>query len=114
MVYVGAIAILFLFVVIMLDMKIERNRDWQQMLPISISLGFLFFSSLIFIIQTFKTNSEGPATNWVDFYTLTQQIAPENQLGVFLYTYGSFWFLLSGIILLVAIIGCISLTQQKN
>jgi NADH-quinone oxidoreductase subunit J len=114
MVYVGAIAILFLFVVMMLDLKVERNRDWQQLLPVGISVVFLFFSSLVFIIQNFKTSSQDSFLAWIDFVKLNSTLAPENQLGCFLYTYGSYWFLLSGIILLVAIIGCISLTQQEK
>jgi NADH-quinone oxidoreductase subunit J len=119
-VYVGAIAVLFLFVVMMLDIKIaETNREFSKYLPFGSLIGFIFFIEIFLIM-----NNEVPSLNNTESYNLTNnffnwkdQLDPITNLealGQVLYTYYFVYFLIAGLILLVAMIGAIVLTMQLN
>jgi NADH-quinone oxidoreductase subunit J len=78
-VYVGAIAVLFLFVVMMLDIKIsESKRDFLKYFPIGSFLGLaFFFELLVILIKNFESNfyfeSNNLYINWfnsIDYVTL--------------------------------------------
>lgn len=117
-VYVGAIAVLFLFVVMMLDIKIaESSRDFYKYLPFGSLIGFIFFVEIFLVV-----NGDLPAP--ISGYTLDPQYVNWGQLidpvtniealGQILYTYYFIYFLIAGLILLVAMIGAIVLTMQFN
>ena len=117
-VYVGAIAVLFLFVVMMLDIKIaESSRDFYKYLPFGSLIGFIFFVEIFLVV-----NVDLPAP--ISGYTLDPQYVNWGQLidpvtniealGQILYTYYFIYFLIAGLILLVAMIGAIVLTMQFN
>ena len=113
-VYVGAIAVLFLFVVMMLNVRVtELNESVLRYLPIGglILLIFLFevlsvingdlvpfFSSNLFV---FENDNFIPTTNI-------------EALGEVLYTYYVYCFIIASLILLVAMIGAILLTMRKR
>jgi NADH-quinone oxidoreductase subunit J len=111
LVYVGAIAVLFLFVVMMLDIKINKHeKDFLVYLPIGSFLGIVFFLEIFLTFQdnfvlTIQ-NTEG-YTQWL---SSLDSITNVEMLGQLLYTYYFFYFLIAGIILLVAMIGAIVLT----
>jgi NADH-quinone oxidoreductase subunit J len=116
-VYVGAIAVLFLFVVMMLDIKItDLNRNFLKYFPIGSFLGFAFLIEILLIlinILEFNSyeigdNSYNIWINNIDFITNIEAI------GQILYTYYFSYFLIAGIILLIAMVGAIVLTLTFN
>jgi NADH-quinone oxidoreductase subunit J len=116
-VYVGAIAVLFLFVVMMLNVKINEYRDnYVYYLPIGgfIGLIFLFEIFLILDFQGDRVNpidtlsSGGYAKLQLDYMTNIEV------LGEILYTEYAYCFIISGMILLVSMIGAIVLTLYKK
>ena len=124
-VYVGAIAVLFLFVVMMLNIKLaEINEKRLRYLPIGGLLGLLFLFEVLLIvyndliplliydnIQAFTEYSELQFVNWSSaIHTITNIKA----IGNIIYTYYFYFFLMASIILLVAMIGAIVLTMQKG
>jgi NADH-quinone oxidoreductase subunit J len=118
-VYVGAIAVLFLFVVMMLNIKlIELNENLLLYLPIGIFIALIFLFEIFIIIDTdliplFSLNFGDILNyiNWTSEITYTTNIA---RLGNLLYTHYFFLFLIASMILLVAMIGAIMLTLYRN
>jgi NADH-quinone oxidoreductase subunit J len=113
LVYVGAIAVLFLFVVMMMDIKITRyEKDFLIYLPVGIFLGIIFFLE---VFLTFQDNfiSFLPLNNsniYIEWLFTIDNLSNLEVLGQLLYTYYFFFLLLAGIILLVAMVGAIVLT----
>ena len=122
-IYVGAIAVLFLFVIMMLDVKIlGGSKDFFKYIPIGSFIGgiFLFEISLI-IHQTFENgayfntqfgiDSVNYYNNYyfdIDFFTDIMSI------GQLMYTYYIVQFLAAGFILLLAVIGAVVLTMNNK
>ena len=110
-VYVGAVAVLFLFVVMMLDIKISQARkNLLNYLPLGLFVSFVIFFEFIVIIKNskivpFVVKNKNMENNLVDNTHL---------LGNILYTDFFLLFQLSGIILLVAMVGAILLTLRKR
>ena len=112
-VYVGAVAVLFLFVVMMLDINFIKLREgFLQYLPFGALLGIVLIVELgmLFLTKNFSS------MNLVDYSTLPELKEVENTklLGSVLYTKYFFLFQLSGLILLVAMIGSITLTLRQR
>ena len=113
-VYVGAVAVLFLFVVMMLDFRasLEKSNILQYM-PIGIFVGLVFISELVIVLVNTKLDLENiqilsnPLSN---FGGLTNTEA----IGSILYTDYILYFQVSGIILLVAMVGSIVLTLRDR
>jgi len=128
-VYVGAIAVLFLFVVMMLNVRItELKESFVRYLPIGGLMLFIFFfevlsvingdlvpffsSKLAFFENDFLIlNQELQTTLWVNQIDPTTNIVA---LGEVLYTYYVYCFIIASLILLVAMIGAILLTLRKR
>ena len=124
-VYVGAIAVLFLFVVMMLNIKLaEINEKKLRYLPIGGLLGILFLFEVLLIVDNdlipllFYENIEAFAEyrqlNFTDWSMNIHTVTNIKALGNILYTYYFYFFLMASIILLVAMIGAIVLTMQKG
>ena len=112
-VYVGAVAVLFLFVVMMLDINfIKLRKGFLQYLPFGAILGIVLIIELGILFLT-KNFSE---ISFVEYSLVPQITSIENTklLGSVLYTKYFYLFQLSGLILLVAMIGSITLTLRKN
>ena len=112
-VYVGAVAVLFLFVVMMLDINFIKLREgFLQYLPFGALLGIVLIVELgiLFLTKNFSS------MNLVDYTEIPEISAVENTklLGSVLYTKYFFLFQISGLILLVAMIGSITLTLRKR
>jgi len=109
-VYVGAVAVLFLFVVMMLNINNEENKlKVQKYTPLT-----LFLVSVVFIELAFVFISDN---KYLTNLTKTKNLALENNtvfIGNILYTDYALLFQLSGIILLVAMIGAIVLTLRTR
>jgi NADH-quinone oxidoreductase subunit J len=106
-VYVGAVAVLFLFVVMMLDINFaEMRAGFQKYLPLGLAVGGILVFELVAAMY-------GDAFSGA---TLPQapDIANTTRLGGVLYTKYAYLFQLAGLILLVAMIGAIALTMRKR
>jgi NADH-quinone oxidoreductase subunit J len=109
-VYVGAVAVLFLFVVMMLDIDFaELRRGALQHLPVAGVVGLILLGELVFLAVTTEVISTGEATP-------VPVVEPSNTLviGRVLYTDYIFLFQGAGLILLVAMIGAIVLTHRSR
>ena len=112
-VYVGAVAVLFLFVVMMLDINFVKLREgFLQYLPFGALLGIVLIIELgiLFLTKSFSENSlskfiESPVMNDVENTKLIGQV---------LYTDYFYLFQISGLILLVAMVGSITLTLRDR
>ena len=113
-VYVGAVAVLFLFVVMMLDIKttIEKSNILQYM-PIGLFIGFVFIAELVIVLINTKlelSNMQILSNPLNKFAELSNTKA----IGSVLYTDYILHFQLAGVILLVAMIGSIVLTLRER
>jgi len=112
-VYVGAVAVLFLFVVMMLDINFVKLREgFLQYLPFGALLGIVLIIELgiLFLTRSFSENSlskfvESPMINEIENTKL---------IGRVLYTDYFYLFQISGLILLVAMVGSITLTLRDR
>ena len=113
-VYVGAVAVLFLFVVMMLDINFIKLREgFSQYLPFGALLGIVLIVELgiLFLTKSFSQNNLITYSN----FPAIAEIENTKMLGSVLYTKYFFLFQISGLILLVAMIGSITLTlRYKN
>lgn len=128
-VYVGAIAVLFLFVVMMLNIRItELNESVLRYIPIGGILLLIFLFEILSVVNGdlipfFSSNLFAFANDNVilnqELNTIfwTNQINPTTNieaLGIVLYTYYVYSFMIASLILLVAMIGAILLTMRKR
>lgn len=143
-VYVGAIAILFLFVVMMLNISMseigEVGREYTKNLPLGFIVGSLFFFEVLSILPAYSSDAgELPlgVFNYINglflgvnsaftgsdvHMTFTGPGADDSftgfiqieAIGQGLYTYGSLWLLLGSIILLLAMLGPITLCMSSS
>ena len=107
-VYAGAIGIMFLFVVMLLNIKlVEISENATRYLPIGVIIGFIFLYQIYFVFTSEVTNY---ASNWevYDFSSLVQ-VSNIEQMGQLLYTDYFLYFLVSSLVLLVSMIGAIVL-----
>ncbi len=116
-VYVGAVAVLFLFVVMMLNVSLQKNQWFaaergSSHIPIGIIVSVIIFFELIIVIGgwKFKPNLE-PISTGLNFIT---EKTNTHSIGEVLYTDYIHLFQLSGMILLVAMIGAIVLTFRQR
>ena len=104
-VYVGAIAVLFLFVVMMLNVKLYTFNSLPQTLFIGVILFFIFSQTYFFLNELFNTSAITLKPEH-----LFDTFSNIDIFGQVLYNYFLICFLLAGLILLVAMVGAISLT----
>jgi NADH-quinone oxidoreductase subunit J len=109
-VYVGAVAVLFLFVVMMLDIDFAQLRSgFTKNLPFGIILALILLGEAWFAV---RVSGNGPALSRRKIADATQPNI--EALGQLLYTRYLFAFELAGLILLVAMIGAIVLTHRSR
>nr|YP_008475382.1 NADH dehydrogenase subunit 6 [Thraustotheca clavata]AGS55518.1 NADH dehydrogenase subunit 6 [Thraustotheca clavata] len=142
-IYVGAITVLFLFVVMMLDIKkIETKNNRYGYLPIILLISFIFFIEIFIIFSKSFTSYHyfiyknlvmgtysrlceawtlrySPAYETFPYYynqwfTRLDEITNIETLGQILYTYNAFFLLVAGLILLIALIGAVMLTIKEK
>lgn len=113
-VYIGAVAVLFLFVVMMLDVDfVELRQGFLQYLPLGGLLGLILLAELLMVVTgwVFAPGDVGSA--------LSQSATPTGvsnteALGLVLYTRYVYFFQAAGLVLLVAMIGAIVLTLRHK
>jgi len=112
-VYVGAVAVLFLFVVMMLDIDFEALRKgFAQYLPIGGLVAGVLTLEMIFVAATVATN--GAAGKNAETMASPEGVSNTEAIGRVLYTDYAFFFQLAGLVLLVAMIGAIVLTLRHK
>ncbi|MDX2073838.1 MAG: NADH-quinone oxidoreductase subunit J [Alphaproteobacteria bacterium] len=111
-VYVGAVAVLFLFVVMMLNVNFEEMREgFQKYLGLGLMVASVLLAELVLVI--YWALQKPTATASVEHATLPG-ISNTANIGNLLYTYYVYPFQLAGLILLVAMIGAIVLTLRTR
>jgi len=113
-VYVGAVAVLFLFVVMMLNVNFKDLRTgFLSYLPFGLLIGIVIIIELGMMIGTWKYKDSFIKTSEIK---ISSKVSNTEALGNVLYTDFIHYFQISGIILLVAMIGAILLTfrQKEN
>ncbi len=108
LVYVGAVMVLFLFVVMMLDINLDRLREgfWQY-LPLGLAVGALMAAEMVavFVGPYFKISGAGPRE-------VAANYSNTRELGRLLYTDYAYAFEIAAVLLLVAIIAAIAITLR--
>jgi NADH:ubiquinone oxidoreductase subunit 6 (subunit J) len=130
-VYVGAITVLFLFVIMMLNIKIiELNERFIKYLPVGFFIGLIFILEILFLINNNLTSEHlslidmyvnnnnyillnNYFINLNNYFEITSLTNLE-QISNVLYTKFVYLFVLAGIILLIAMIGAIILTLNQK
>jgi NADH-quinone oxidoreductase subunit J len=111
LVYVGAVMVLFLFVVMMLDINVSPLREgFVKYLPVGFTVALLIFAEMFMVLGVKNFGAEAvaiPARHGAD-YSNTREI------GSVLYTDYVYPFEIASVILLVAIIAAIALTMRKR
>ena len=111
-VYVGAVAVLFLFVVMMLDVEFKSiSSTVISYLPIGLTIGVIVLAELMLVLFTWKRDYS--ATDNLSITTDTQYSNTEI-IGLVLYTDNILFFQLAGLILLASMIGAIILTVNHR
>ena len=115
-VYVGAVAVLFLFVVMMLNVAQQKNQWFNSEensghIPIGLIISTIIFFELIIVIGGWKYK---PELSNINNLLKTSEISNTHSLGQILYTDYIHIFQISGMILLIAMIGAIVLTFRKR
>ena len=111
-VYVGAVAVLFLFVVMMLDVEFNySNSSIISYLHVGMTIGFIILSELILVFFTWKREYIKPDLSNV---IVNNQYTNTETLGLVLYTENILFFQLAGLILLASMIGAIVLTVNHR
>ena len=113
-VYVGAVAVLFLFVVMMLDISFaEMRQGFLQYLPIGGLVGIVLLAELLMIGSSWVI---APATEGLRIFPAPpiEQITNTHAIGMILYTDYIYLFQGAGMVLLVAMVGAIVLTLRAR
>ena len=111
-VYVGAVAVLFLFVIMMLDVDFTELREgFSDYLPIGLVIGAVFLAELLLVAGGWIIN---PAITKAITSPIPGDISNTAALGLVLYTKYIHYFQLAGMVLLVAMIGAIVLTLRHK
>ncbi|MEH6402478.1 MAG: NADH-quinone oxidoreductase subunit J [Sneathiella sp.] len=113
-VYVGAVAVLFLFVVMMLDINFaELRQGFLQYLPIGALIGIILMIELLMVVGGWTLSPEALQLSSAPTVAMTEMTNTE-QLGNLIYTQYVYLFQIAGMILLVAMIGAIVLTHRSR
>ena len=111
-VYVGAVAVLFLFVVMMLDINFAALREgFVRYAWIGAIIGAVLAAEIIFVVSS---GAISPAANMLGGSPTPAGVSNTEALGRILYTDYFYLFQVSGLVLLVAMIGAIVLTHRER
>jgi NADH-quinone oxidoreductase subunit J len=111
-VYVGAVAVLFLFVVMMLDVDFaELKRGTLQYLPFGALIGLILVAELAMAGSAWVL---GPGNSAAKAHATPEGVTNTAALGHILYTDFVYYFQIAGLVLLVAMIGAIVLTLRSR
>ena len=114
-VYVGAVAVLFLFVVMMLNVSLQKNQWFaaergSSHIPIGIIVSVLILLELLVVVGGWKFKDDLMSSSTLNL----SDISNTHQLGLVMYTDYILYFQLAGVILLLSMIGAILLTFRQR
>jgi NADH-quinone oxidoreductase subunit J len=110
-VYVGAVAVLFLFVVMMLDVDFAELREgFLQYLPVGALVGVVFLAEILLVVGAASITGGTPRV----VEPILAGVSNTEAIGLVLYTKYLYFFQLAGAVLLVAMIGAIVLTLRHR
>jgi NADH-quinone oxidoreductase subunit J len=114
-VYVGAVAVLFLFVVMMLNVA-QQKQSWfigrkSNHIPTGTLVGLLIFLELLVVVGGWKYKDNVVSSSKL---FINNDVSNTHQIGNVMYTEYILFFQLSGVILLLSMIGAILLTYRKR
>ncbi|WP_417317986.1 NADH-quinone oxidoreductase subunit J [Emcibacter sp.] len=113
-VYVGAVAVLFLFVVMMLDIDfVELRKGAQAYFPIGALIGLILLVELALVAGSWHLTGEMSTVAAAKTPEITE-VTNTQALGQLIYTDYAFLFQMAGMVLLVAMIGAIVLTHRQR
>jgi NADH-quinone oxidoreductase subunit J len=111
-VYVGAVAVLFLFVVMMLDVDFAELREgFLQYMPVGALIGVILLAEILMVVGAWTI---GGGTPRVIASPTPTDISNTEAIGLVLYTKYIYFFQAAGLVLLVAMIGAIVLTLRHK
>ena len=111
-VYVGAVAVLFLFVVMMLDVDfVELREGFLQYLPVGALVGIVFLAEILLVVGAWSIGAGIPR---VIASPIPESVSNTEAIGLVLYTKYLYFFQAAGLVLLVAMIGAIVLTLRHK
>ena len=118
LVYVGAVMVLFLFVVMMLDIRMDefRKNFWKHV-PVALVLGGLVAFELAAVVWTGFADMGSVSKNQASAHTMasaTPPVSNTHELGVLLYTQYLYPIQAAAVILLIAMIAAIALTLRQR
>ena len=113
-VYVGAVAVLFLFVVMMLNVA-EQKQSWfigkkSTHIPTGLIISVLIFLELLVVVGGWKYKDDFMSSQTLELSSITNT----HQIGLVMYTDYILYFQLAGVILLLSMIGAILLTFRQR
>jgi len=113
-VYVGAVAVLFLFVVMMLDVDFVQLREgFLQYLPVGALIGLILLVELLLVLGTATATPEAAATGTLPIPAVADTTNTK-AIGEVIYTRYVYLFQAAGMLLLIAMIGAITLTLRHR
>lgn len=111
-VYVGAVAVLFLFVVMMMDINLQTLREgWAEYVPLGAVIGLVLLAELITVGGAWMF---APDVSSLRAEPIPEGVTNTAALGAVIYTDYVYLFEAAGLVLLVAMIGAIVLTHRKR
>ena len=111
-VYVGAVAVLFLFVVMMLDVDFAQLREgFLQYMPVGALIGIILLAEILLVVGAWTI---GGGTPRVVAAPTPTDVSNTEAIGLVLYTKYIYYFQAAGLVLLVAMIGAIVLTLRHK
>lgn len=114
-VYVGAVAVLFLFVVMMLDINFaELRKGMTRHMPVGALVGFVLLAEFAWMYLGWHSDIKADVIGFQPMPLASQGITNTHALGYVLYTHFVYLFQVSGLILLVSMIGAITLTLRTR
>jgi NADH-quinone oxidoreductase subunit J len=114
-VYVGAVAVLFLFVVMMLDINFaELRQGFMRYLPLGALVGIVLLAELLFVFATWAITPADSSLLAAPMPDVASNVTNAKALGLILYTKYVYAFQSAGAVLLVAMIGAIVLTLRER
>ena len=113
-VYVGAVAVLFLFVVMMLNVA-EQKQSWfigkkSTHIPTGLIVSVLILLELLVVVGGWKYKEDVMSSSTL----ILSEVSNTHQLGLVMYTDYILYFQLAGVVLLLAMIGAILLTFRER
>jgi NADH-quinone oxidoreductase subunit J len=113
-VYVGAVAVMFMFVVMMLDINFaELRQGFLRYLPIGAVVGLVLLAELLIILGGWTLSPNARLAEAAATPAVTE-ISNTHALGQLIYTHYIYLFQAAGVILLIAMIGAIVLTHRQR